>query len=131
MKVDLRIPDIGVLDGHEVESLGNGLFRIEEPTFGPMFGEEVGDPDELVDYKDIVELELLPDGTYELRAIRSRGGWQKLDFILSRKFVQSGALDAAWSRIEAEGGICIQEALGMLRVYLPPDSTWDPMEVLG
>lgn len=105
----------------EVEILPNGLFRIEEIPFG------LGAPLEVdLQYRDIVELERNRDGTYELLAIRERGGWKRFDFLLPADYVDSDEMEKWLSDVEAAGGIWIREFGGCVTIMLPPDSRWDP-----
>ena len=123
--LDVRIPEIGTLYDFEVEVLGNGLYRIVEVPFGP------GTPGfNVIEYQDIVELAMASDGIYELRSVRARSRWRRFDFVLSFEYEESEAFANLLSRVEESGGTWVREAEGLLSIFLPPDSVWDPSDAV-
>jgi hypothetical protein len=110
-------PECGwAADGCAVAPFGNGIYRLEEAI--PFC--------ECCTICDVIEADQVDHDTLEFVRVVEKGHWVEHCFIVPRKLVDSPALDKALARIEAKGGRWQRLFVGMLFVYVPPESDCDP-----
>ena len=106
------------IEGFPLEELGKGRFRIVEL------------PNPFVDcfnYLDVVEMQKKKDGLLRFVRVLEPSRWQRFMF-----FVQNGSPDGPLRPVldqvaEAQGKWVIDYE-GILQVFLPPESNWDPTQ---
>lgn len=103
----------------EVEPLGDNRFRIHATTLL-----------EGIDYRDVVEADVVGADTIRIRRVVEKSTWRTLCFVVAPRIVGSEGLTAVLDGVTACGGNWERMWGGCLFVHLPPGVDWDPTDEL-
>ena len=117
-KITIEIEDGVKIEGVQLEELGKGKFRIVEL------------PNPFVDcfnYLDVVEMKREEDGSLRFVRVLEPSGWRRLSFFVPHDS-QEGPLRPVLDRVAEAQGRWVIDYKGILQVFLPPESNWDPTQ---
>ena len=81
---------------------------------------------EAVNAGDVIEAELLPDGTYRFLRIVERAPMRHYSWVVPQGWSESPGREAFMAKVEGAGGRWEHLLGGLLYVHIPVDSTFDP-----
>lgn len=103
-----------------VTPLGGDRYRLEVTPVSSVI-EELG-----AYYGDVIEATPEPDGSLRFRTLVAHSGLRMTDFLVSRDIVESDTFHAFADAVIAAGGYSERVFGGVLFVYVPNDSPFDP-----
>lgn len=112
-------------EGVCVEPVGPQLFRLHDTPIIANWEED------RVWAWDVIEVELLADGTHALVRVVERSPMHHFDFMIPRAFYESPDYARFGDAVVAAGGRWEGVLGGLLLVHLPPDSAFDPWAELS
>jgi len=117
-KFTVEIEDGVTVKGLPLEEIGEGKFRIVElPTpFEYCFN-----------YLDVVEMKRKEDGSLRFVSVLEPSGWQRFSFFVPHDS-HEGPLRPILDRVTEAQGKWVIDYKGVLQVFLPPGSNWDPTQ---
>lgn len=130
MDVSIEYPG-GVTDNSTlVTPLGSGRFRLELDPLSCFSAECPQDLRELPNYGDVIEAVDIASGTLRFVKVVERAPLKRFQFLLSRDYAESPELEMVLSRVETLNGHWERVFGGVLILYLPEDSDYDPSKKL-
>ena len=114
---DVLIPSSGLTVGAlRVRRLDSRRYQVAE--IPGAFVKEFG-------YMDILDLQALGDGAFQLRSVLEPGGWCRFDCLVSQSALESEAMASLLARVGSAGGTWVRDFGGCLSIVLPPGSEWN------
>lgn len=117
-KITIEIGEGVKIEGVQLEELGKGKFRIVEL------------PNPFVDcfnYLDVVEMKREEDGSLRFVRVLEPSGWRRFSFFVPHDS-HEGPLRPVLDRVAEAQGEWVIDYKGILQVFLPPESNWDPTQ---
>ena len=99
-----------------VTPLGDNKYRLEEAV--PF--------SECTAIYDVIKAKQIDGDTIQFLRVTEQSNWKTHSYGLRKEHVDSSALDAVTAKLEAHGAIWEQWFDGLLFVYVPPDSGYNP-----
>ena len=118
LDVMMGFPVYGESQSMLVKQIGPNQFCIEDPLAILVLAE-------VVQYKDIVEVEPKSPRRLVFKRIVEPSQWTSHVFMISRELPESDKLGALVEHVKDLGGVCDGVFGGVLVVCLPPDSDFD------
>lgn len=119
----LRLTD-AIVETVTVTPVGGDRYRLEDTPVSS-FIEEMD-----VYYSDVIEATRDPGGSLRFRALVARSGLRMTDFIVSRDIIESDEFHTFADAVTAVGGYSERVFGGVLLVYVPDGSPFDPVAEL-
>ncbi len=117
MLVTIDFPEIGCSVANiEVTPLGNSTYRLEEPV--PL--------SECTTIYDVIKAKRIDDKTIRFIRVAENSNWNTYSYCIQKQYVDSAELDAVLAQIETNGARWEQVFGGLLFVYVPPNSEYNP-----
>ncbi len=127
-KISIEYPG-GTDNAAYVTFTGKNQARLETDPMSCLFAEDEDDLKSLPGLRDLVELEKIGWGAkYRFVQVLRRAQLQKFEFLLSDPETQAEALEPVLSRVMEMGGVWERVFGGVLTIFLPHDSSFDPTE---
>jgi len=126
-KISIAYPG-GTDNAAYVTFVGLNQARLETDPMSCLFADDETDLESLPDYGDVVELEEIESGKYRFMRVAQRARFQRFEFVLSDPEAQAKALEPLLSRVMEMGGNWERVFGGMLTLFLPQNSRYDPTE---
>ena len=115
--VTIDFPEIGCSVANiEVTPLGNSTYRLEEPV--PL--------SECTTIYDVIKAKRIDDKTIRFIRVAEHSNWKTYSYCIQKQYVDSAELDAVLAQIETNGARWEQVFGGLLFVYVPPNSEYNP-----
>lgn len=119
--VTIVFPHLNLSGTFEVTRVGENEVRFDEVPFLM---------DDLIGFRDIVEVDEKPDGSLSFVRLTKRSDWQTHSFVLSKEQVDSPLIEEACKRAEIAGVHWVRIFGGLLFFCVPPGSDFDPAREL-
>ena len=124
IEVKIDYPDF--VDSMLVTPLGEGHYRLELSGLACFHTESAREARRLPDYGDVIEaIATAPDYLRFVRIVR-RARMKKLSFLVSQATIDSPRFSRMLARVEELGGHWERIFGGILLLYLPRCTTYDP-----
>ena len=126
MEVSIEYPN-GCIDGATlVTPLGSDRYRLDRDPLSCLMAANDHELRRLPNYRDIIEATTLKPNVLKFVRVAERASLRKYDWVLSRDSVGSEGLRKVLLRVESEGGHWDRVFGGILVIYIPTTSPYDP-----
>jgi hypothetical protein len=130
IEVSIEYPSGATNNASLVTPLGNGRYRLEEDPLSCFMADSPRDLRKLPNYGDVFEAEAIAARALRFVKVVERARLKRFQFPVSRDFVESPELNTILSKVESLNGYWERVFGGILIIYLPEDSDYDPSEEL-
>jgi len=113
-----------------VTPLGAGTYRLGHDPVSCLMAERSRDLRELPNYGDVIEAVEITEHTLRFVKLVERAPLKRFQFSVSRDLVESPELKTILSRVDSLNGYWERVFGGILIIYLPKDSDYDPSNEL-